>query len=507
MRKLLAGLALCLFAMLSPMPETGAVFHGDAFDRIDDYLREHLERSSIPGAGYAIVDHGRIVHMNAFGVAGPNGRPMTPQTPLYLGSVGKTFTALAIRQLINAGKLELNLPVVRYLPDFTLADDGAARLITIRQLLDHTSGLGNQDGNDPAFYDPEATNADLVRLMAAYRTNRPVGTAFEYSNLNYIVLGRVVEVVTGMAYADYVEQNIFAPLDMHHSFADEANAVEDGLSAGYRYYFGLPVPVDLDEPAGAIAAGFLMSSAEDMAHYLISFSGHGTYDGVTVVNPGGRSRPEDPQLVYNIDWLTQAEAKRISNTETHSGGWLNYSAGIAFMPAEQIGVVVLANANPSQWMPVKDAFALTYDVLRLYTGNPPGPSTLPLRSLYVVADVILALVALFVFYRINSLRTWRRDLSEKGLAAGAWLPSLCFDLVLPLFILLVLPGLILASSGRINPVWCWNRLAFQVPDATWAMFIPALALLFTGAVKIRVFLQSSGLRRTDRGLQIVSVKP
>jgi hypothetical protein len=177
------------------------------------------------------------------------------------------------------------------------------------------------------------------------------------------------------------------------------------------------------------------------------------------------------------------------------------------MPAEQIGVVVLANANPSQWMPVKDAFALTYDVLRLYTGNPPGPSTLPLRSLYVVADVILALVALFVFYRINSLRTWRRDLSEKGLAAGAWLPSLCFDLVLPLFILLVLPGLILASSGRINPVWCWNRLAFQVPDATWAMFIPALALLFTGAVKIRVFLQSSGLRRTDRGLQIVSVKP
>jgi len=507
MRKLLLGLSLCLFAMLAPMPETGAVFHGDEFDRIDDYLQEHLERSSIPGASYAIVDHGRIVHMNAIGVAGPDGRAMTPQTPLYIGSVGKTFTALAIRQLMNAGQLDLNLPVVGYLPEFTLADESAARLITIRQLLDHTSGLGNQDGNDPVFYDPEATNADLVRLMAAYRTNRPVGETFEYSNLNYIILGRVIEVVSGIPYADYIQAHIFDLLEMQHSHTDEDRASADGLSAGYRYYFGLPVAVDLDEPAGAIAAGFQMSCAEDMARYLIAFSGHGQYGGVSVVSPDGHPRPEDLQLVYNIDWLTQAEAKRISNTETHSGGWLNYSAGIAFMPAEQIGVVVLANANPSQWMPVKDAFALTYDVLRLYTGNAPAPPTLPLRSLYLVADVILALITLFVVYRLNSLRAWERDLTRKGRRAGVWLPSLCMDLALPLFVLLVLPCLILASSGRFNPIWCWNRLAFQVPDATWAMLVMTLALLFVGAWKTNRFFQSARFSGAGRRLPTVSVKP
>lgn len=507
MRKLLLGLSLCLFAMLAPMPETGAVFHGDSFERIDDYLREHLDRSSIPGASYAIIDGGRIVYMNAFGVAGPGGRPMTPQTPLYIGSVGKTFTALAIRQLVNTGRLELNLPVVVYLPDFTLADQGAAQRITIRQLLDHTSGLGNQDGNDPAFYVPAATNADLVRLMAGYQPNRPVGSSFEYSNLNYIVLGRVIEVVSGMSFADYVEANIFAPLDMDHSYAEEEPAVRDGLSAGYRYFFGLPVAVDLEEPAGAVAAGFLMSSAEDMAHYLVAFAGHGRYGDVSIVNPDGRHRPEDLQLVYNIDWLTQSEAKRLSNTETHSGGWLNYSAGIVFMPAEQIGVVVLANANPSQWMPVKDAFALAYDVLRLYTGNPPGPPTLPLRSLYLVADVFLALIALFVVYRVNSLRAWDRDLTRKGLRMGLWLPSLFFDLIFPLVVLLVLPGLILVSSGHFNPIWCWKRLAFQVPDATWAMFVMASALLSVGMLKAGLILRTGRLAGSVRRLQSASVKP
>jgi hypothetical protein len=250
-----------------------------------------------------------------------------------------------------------------------------------------------------------------------------------------------------------------------------------------------------------------MSSAEDMAHYLIAFTRHGRYGEVSVVNPDGLPKPEDLQVSYNIDWLTGSEAKRLSNTETHSGGWLNYSSGIAFMPAEGIGVVLLANANPSQWMRVKDAFALTYDALRLYTGNSPAPATLPLRSVYLVADVILVMVFLFVVYRFNSLRGWQRDLSRKGRRAGVWLPSLCFDLLLPLFVLLVLPELILASSGRINPVWGWHRLAFQVPDAAWAMLVMALALLMIGVLKTWVFFQSIRLRRTNRSLQTASVKP
>lgn len=488
MRKFLPLLLLCLLAVSGFLPARASASRAASLEKIDAYVREHMQHSSIPGLSYAIIQEGKIVHLNALGVANPTGRPMTPQTPLYIGSVGKTFTALAIRQLANAGKLDLNTPVVATLPYFTLAGGEPAREITIRQLIDHTSGFGNQDGNDPVFYRPGASNEELVRLLNTFHLNRPVGQSFEYSNINYIILGQVIEAVSGIPYPDYIQQFVFSPLEMKHSFADEAGARMDGLSAGYRYYFGLSRAVELDEPQGAIAAGFLISSAEDMAHYLIAFTEHGSYNGKSVVAPSGVPSPEDSRLTYNIDWLSQNEAKRPTNTETHSGAWLNYSAGIAFMPAEKIGVVVLANSNPAQWLPAKDAFALTIDILRLYTGNPPGPATIPVARQYIVVDALLLGIAGFVAFRFATLRGWRTRLNSFGRSPRTWLPSMLVDLLLPGFILLAGPGILLASTGKLDPVWGWNRLAFQVPDLTWAIFLLACALLSVGIGKFGILV-------------------
>jgi hypothetical protein len=294
----------------------------------------------------------------------------------------------------------------------------------------------------------------------------------------------VIEVVSGMSYEGYVLEYIFNPLDMKNSFSDEEKARMDGLSAGYRYYYGLPVAVDLTEPKGAMAAGFLMSSAQDMAQYLIAFTEHGIYNSVSVVNPDGQPRPEDQKLTYNIDWLTQDEVKRPGNTETHSGAWLNYSAGIAFMPAEKIGVVVLANAFPAQWLPVKDAFAITYDVLRLFTGNPPNPPTMPLTRLYLLVDAILLVMAGFVVFRVFTLRSWKTNFLKIEKNIRFWFPSLIVDFLFPLFVLFVVPELILVSSGHINPFWCWNRLIFQIPDIAFAILIMACLVLLVGMKKI-----------------------
>ena len=492
-----------LVCLLTLMPFSSAAAEDSQIidlDDIDSYVQEQMQRSSIPGLSYAIIQNGKIIHMNAFGAANPEGTLMTPQTPLYIGSVGKTFTALAIRQLVNDGRLDLNAAVIDYIPSFMAADPDAARQITIRQLLVHTSGFSTQDGNDPVFYQPDASSEDLVQLLGNFHLNRPVGESYEYSNINYIVLGRVIEVVSGMSYESYVQEYIFNPLDMKNSFSDEEKARMDGLSAGYRYYFGLPVAVDLKEPKGAMAAGFLMSSAQDMAQYLIAFTDHGIYNGISVVNPDGQPRPEDQQLTFNIDWLTQDEAKRPGNTETHSGAWLNYSAGIAFMPAEKIGVVVLANAFPAQWLPVKDAFAITYDVLRLFTGNPPDPATMPLSRLYLLVDAFLLVMAGLVALRFLRLTSWKAKLLENEKNTRIWLPALIIDVLLPLLILLVLPGLILSSSGHINPIWCWNRLIFQIPDVSVAVLILAGALLLAGLIKIGMYVRLFFSRRPDTPL-------
>jgi CubicO group peptidase (beta-lactamase class C family) len=495
---LLSLVLICFFASLTARSPKAVKPQNTGLDEIDTYIMDQMHQSSIPGVSYAIIKNGKIMHMKGFGVANPEGQPMTHRTPLYIGSVGKTFTALAIRQLVNAGKLNLTTPVIHYLPSFTTADDEASRQITIHQLLDHTSGFSEQDGNDPVFYHTDATNEELVNLLSSFHLNRPAGVSFEYSNINYIILGRVIEVVSGLSYPEYVQQFIFDPLEMENSFTDEAQAKQDGLSMGYRYYFGLPVAVDLNEPQGAIAAGFLMSSAEDMAHYLIAFTEYGCYNGISIVDQAGQPCPQDSRLTYNIDWLNQKEAVRPTNTETHSGAWLNYSAGIAFMPERKVGVVVLANSFPAQWLPAKDAFALTYDVLCLYTGSTPNPPTISLALEYILVDAILLVLAGFIAFRFISLYKWRQQLSLARGDMRTLLPALLIDLSLPMFILLVAPGMILSSTGHFNPFWSWNRLAIQVPDATMAILALSCCLLLVGITKVLIWvrLRHNQTRRT-----------
>ena len=108
---------------------------------IDAYLETAMAVAHIPGLALGIVQNDRIVHLRGFGTADPTGRPVTPQTPFILGSVSKSFTALAVTQLIEAGRLELDTPVQRYLPWFRVADASASSQITVGHLLSHTSGL------------------------------------------------------------------------------------------------------------------------------------------------------------------------------------------------------------------------------------------------------------------------------------------------------------------------------------------------------------------------------
>ena len=502
MKRLIIVIGVCILAIVLHFRAADAIRdQARDFDSLDAYVQEQMDRSSIPGLSYAVIRAGEIVHMNGFGTAAGDGRQMTPQTPLYIGSVGKTFTALAIRQLVDAGKLELNAPVTRYLPDFRLAEQGLSSQITILDLVEHTSGFGEQAGNDPAFYDPQSTTQDLIRRLESYRLDSTVGESFAYSNINYILLGAVIEVVSGLKYPVYVQEKIFDPLGMDNSYTEEGAAIAGGLSAGYRYFFGAPAAVELDEPQGAIAAGFLISSTEDMARYLIAFTEHGRVGEISVVNPDGKPQPEDQSRTYNIHWLDQDEVKRPSNTETHSGGWLNYSAGIAFMPGERVGVVVLANSFPAQWLPVKDGFAIALDVLRLYTGNLNSPPTIPLTSLYLVVDFIFLAIAGFVMIRALTLRNWKHHLERMDRRTRAWLPSILIDFCFPLFVLIGFPGIILASTGNFNPLWGWNRLTFQVPDVAAAMLVLFTVWFGIGCVKAWIFLALTRSYRSHEVMQ------
>ena len=260
-------------------------------------------RDHIPGLALAIVKGDQIVYLKGYGHADQSGRPVTPQTPFLIGSITKTFTALAVMQLVEAGKVELDAPVQRYLPWFRVADPEASAQITVRMLINQTSGLPQL----PTFVTwtwpntPDALERH-VRLMANTNLLFPPGGGFAYSNANYVTQGVIVQSVTGESYEDYIRGHIFAPLDMQHSHVSQEAAMQDGMAMGYRWWFGFPIPATLPFKRSNLPAGFIISSAEDMAHYLIAQLNGGRYQANAVLSPEGIASCRPSRLPAPTAW-------------------------------------------------------------------------------------------------------------------------------------------------------------------------------------------------------------
>jgi len=374
------------------------------FAAIDAYVTEQMNNLGIPGMALAIVQGDQIVHLQGFGVADSSGRKVTPQTPFYIASVTKSFTALAVMQLVEAGKIDLDAPVQTYLPWFELADKEASAKITVRNLLNQTTGITRADGEH------EWTRQgldEIVRGLKTVQLTQPVGTTFQYSNLNYIFAGLIVEQVSGQSYADYVTEHIFEPLDMHHSYASRAPALTDGLSEGHRYMFGFAF-VERDESPHGVASGGLIVSVEDMSHYAIAHLNDGRYTDTSILSPQGVAELHTAPILVNEGEYHYAMGWDVSTLNgipsiEHIGALGNFSSAAVLLPDKGWGVVLLANINGfEQLMQLGEVAKGVVDVLN---GNPPVSVTAPwyLRFLYWTVLLMPLLMFLGIVY---SWRYW-----------------------------------------------------------------------------------------------------
>jgi CubicO group peptidase (beta-lactamase class C family) len=275
---------LLLLALLFPLLPVAAAqsqqsaagaapLSGPDIASIDAFVSSQMQAQRIPRLSLGIVQDTHIVHLHGFGTAVASGRLVTPQTPFIIGSMSKSVTALAIMQLVEEGKVDLDAPVQRYLPWFRVADPVASTRNAVRQLLNQTSGIpaNSQNEREEGFLGTgNETLQQYVRDLSAQALNRPVGASFEYANTNYSALGLIVQIVSGQSYETYIQQHIFAPLKMSQSFVREQDARRDGLAQGYQMWFGVPVPTTLPSPRDMLPAGYIIFTAEDMAHYLIA---------------------------------------------------------------------------------------------------------------------------------------------------------------------------------------------------------------------------------------------
>jgi CubicO group peptidase (beta-lactamase class C family) len=315
--------------------------------QIDAYLQSRMRLEHIPGLALGVVRGGQVIYLKGYGSAGPDGRAVTPQTPFIIGSSSKSFTALAVMQLVEAGKLDLDAPVTKYLPWFRTVDSTASNQITVRNLLNQDSGLGVYAGRQ-GMADNDQSAAALeqgVRELAGLQLSRPVGKAFEYSNANYSILGLIVQAVSGIPYEEYVQSAIFAPLDMQHSAAARSDLAVRDIATGYRYWFLWPVAYDAPYPRRMTPAGFLISSAEDMAHYLIAQLNGGTYDNQRVLSPAGIDtlHTAGPTSSYAMGWEVRGQpgARKLA----HAGDVSNFHSNMLLLPDQQLGIVILINVN------------------------------------------------------------------------------------------------------------------------------------------------------------------
>ena len=335
---------------------------------VDAYLRGEIADQGLPGAAIAVIRDGQIDHLGGFGEADNSGRAMTPQTPVLVASLSKGFTALAVMQLVEAGKVDLSAPVQRYLPWFQVANPDDSARITVEELLHHTSGL---PANDAPIFEQTGDDQDPasleqgVRALAGIDLRDAPGGSFEYTNLGYNTLGEIVQTVSGQSYADYLQEHVFRPMQMQHTHTTIAAARQDGAAEGYYRWFRTTYrQTAFATPAAFQPSATTFSSAEDLAHEVVMYLHGGDYQGTPVIGGAAEHLLHTPAVAvgedgawYSMGWWVRPQWETstrpgdpTADSATpqvieHNGGWDNTHAHISYTPATGLGVVLLINAN------------------------------------------------------------------------------------------------------------------------------------------------------------------
>lgn len=420
---------------------------GAETDAIADYLRRHAERNHIPGLAAAIVRDGQVSHTHAIGRDG-TGAAVTGWTPFLLGSVSKPFTALAVMQLVEAGRVDLDAPAQKYLPWFRLRDEAAAARVTVRHLLTHTSGLPEiaTRGLTDRFDNSPGGLDRTVRDLAGLDDTTEPGGGHEYSDANYAVLGAIVAAVSGQPFGAYLREHVLDPLGMRRSAATAAEAATIGLPPGHRMWFGRPRAFDPPYDMSGVPYGYLAASVDDVARFVAA-----QWDGGGILSTDSLSRMHTGRVdthpgTYGFGWRDTAAADG-TRLVWHAGATPGYFSHVVLMPATRTGVVVLSNVYSPALDPALASAA--FDVATILRGGRPDPGGADgLFTIVLVALVVVAVALLGGIVRAVVARRTR--------AGIAWFLG-CGALVAALLV-----GMPAAFGAGLRQVLLWT------PDLGWA---------------------------------------
>jgi CubicO group peptidase (beta-lactamase class C family) len=443
------------------------------FKSIDEYVVKLFDRSRLPGVAVGIVRASGRAYFRGLGEA-RRGVPVGEDTLFVLGSTSKGFTALATLQLVDSGKVDLDAPVRRYLPDFLRGSLSAAQ-ITVRSLLNQTSGLSEAAGDQPVWSvgktGPNAIREWVEDLRPA-SLDRAVGR-FEYSNANYVVLGALIETVSGQTYADYMREHVFLPLQMTDSHASMTDVGANRLALGHKKILGITYEADWPYPPAFVPAGFVITSARDVEKYLAAqLPGSPTaaelhlsaaslalwHEGVAAMDPKASKR-------YAMGWIT-GSFNGVS-VVAHPGDTDVFSSEFVLAPGENWGVFVLADG--CAWLSSQYLHEMASGIVSKLVGRTPRDDAVVHRIVLAIYLAVMAapLLQLFALWKSRN-------------RAGSWLrrcwPA-ALHVIAAVVLILIFPRLLFGMP--------FSELLWAFPDMGYAAISSGLLALVALTFAVR----------------------
>jgi CubicO group peptidase (beta-lactamase class C family) len=341
---------------------------------IDNLYKSYAKENHIPGLAYGIVVDNELLYAGNYGFTDINKQtPVSSSSLFRIASMSKSFTAMAILKLRDEGKLNLDDPAYLYIPElknvrYPTLD---APVITIRHLLTHGAGFPEDNPwGDRQLADNDKEFMEFIGKQISF--SNPPGIAYEYSNLGFALLGKIVTNVSGKRYQDYIRQNIWQPLGMKNSEWEYGNIAPDKLAHGYRWLNEKWNEETLlhDTPDGSWGAmGSMITSIDEFSHYMaLHLSAWPPSDAPdngpvkrssvremhhpwrlnglnnTFKYPDGRVCPVATSYCYGLNWMRDCDGKVYVG---HSGGLPGFGSQWRILPDYGIGVVAFGNRTYS----------------------------------------------------------------------------------------------------------------------------------------------------------------
>ena len=476
---------LSLFVSIFAPNNAFSSTHNARFDStaLDAFIVSQMNKHNLPGVAVTITQGDEILYAKGFGKASGNAL-MTHNTPMYIGSLSKSFTALAIMQLYENGELDIDLPVSTYLPSFTISDPLATETITIRNLLNHTSGLSDF-GYVPKHSDTITIQQSITYLTEAKLT-APIGSVFQYFNPNYSILGAIVEKVSGLSYGEYVEKYIFNPLKMNNSYTYVADAEAAGLAQGYGSFFGFSVARSQPFRSYDVPSGYLMMSVSDLSKYLRAQLNKEEFEGVRVLSEQGieemQSPPAGLETRYGIGWFIY-EKNGVRMIEHGGTNEYFHTAGI-MLSKQDITIAILINKNSI----IHALFShpeMNNGVVSITLGQTPSPGGISTR---LIGHLLLVGLCVHIYLSISTMRKlqgWlKRFVNKSTLARWVDIGSHFF---FPIAILTFLPILF---STFLQRGFSWRTGFTSIPDGILWLLVGIFFDVTQGISKLIILLRN-----------------